>query len=662
MTGRVAAPLPWLAGLLAIYLAAPLAAGIGQVWFADWRTVDIAALGRAGAISLASATAATAIIALGGIPLGYLLARLPRRATAIIGFVVQLPLALPPLTSGILLLFVIGYDGWLGHGFGAALTDSFVGIVLAEVFVAAPFLIIAARSAFAAIDVGLEGVAATLGRGPLETFFRISLPIARPAIAAGLLLSWLRAFGEFGATVMVAYHPYSLPVYTYVAFGAQGLPAMLPILLPTLVLAGLALVLSQTLARRPRRAAGRAIAATGLWRLPLAALGSPRAPPVAMADRPGLRLHLSKRLGDFRLALDWAPRSRRLAILGPSGSGKSLTLRLIAGLEPAERAEVWVAGEELTGLAAAARGVGYVPQNYGLFPHLTAAAQLGFARDADPATARRWIERLGLAGLEQRYPAELSLGQQQRVALARALVRPARLLLLDEPFSALDAPLRARLRSELRDLQREIGATTILVTHDPDEAALLADELLVLADGRVLQSGPTAEVFARPAGEIVAGLLGTENPAEGVAIGEHRIAIGAGVVLDTAGPPLPLNYRVGWAIAPNGVRICGNGRYRGRIAGVVPLGHGCRIELRLGDAVITCWQSRPDWTADAWNGAPRTGASGTGASGTGTGASGTDENGGDSPWSGASGTDGQPTDGQPCRLDIDPYAIRVWPR
>jgi molybdate transport system permease protein len=222
VTRRVPAPLPWLAGLLVIYLVAPLAAGIQQVWFADWRSVDVASLGRACAISLGSATTATAIIALGGIPLGYLLARLPGRAIASVGFLVQLPLALPPLTSGILLLFLVGYDGWFGGLFGGALTDSFIGIVLAEVFVAAPFLIIAARSSFVAIDPVLEGVAATLGRGPIETFFRVSLPMARQTIAAGLLLSWLRAFGEFGATVMVAYHPYSLPVYTYVALARKA--------------------------------------------------------------------------------------------------------------------------------------------------------------------------------------------------------------------------------------------------------------------------------------------------------------------------------------------------------------------------------------------------------------------------------------------------------
>jgi molybdate transport system permease protein len=611
VTRRVPAPLPWLAGLLTLYLIAPLAAGIQQVWFADWRSVDVASLIRACATSLGTATVATAVIALGGIPLGYLLARLPGRATTIVGFVVQLPLALPPLTSGILLLFLVGYDGWLGHLFGGALTDSFVGIVLAEVFVAAPFLIIAARSSFAAMDAVLEGVAATLGRRPIETFLRVSLPIARPAIVSGLLLSWLRAFGEFGATVMVAYHPYSLPVYTYVAFGAQGLPAMLPILLPTLLLAVLALALSQTFARqRHPSAAARSRRCTE------PAGNSLRTAPVRSAEsKPGLTLSLSRRLGNFRLAVGWAPQSRRLAILGPSGSGKSLTLRLIAGLDNADQSSIIVGGKELTHLTPTERKVAYVPQNYGLFPHLTVAEQLEFPRGADPVAARSWIERLGLAGLEQRYPVELSLGQQQRVALARALVRPARLLLLDEPFSALDAPLRARLRSELLDLQRDIRATTILVTHDPDEAALLADELLVLENGRVLQSGLTAEIFVRPAGETVARLLGAENTAEGLTIGEHQIAIGEGVVLEISGSALPLNRRVGWSVPSSGVQICSDGRYQGRIEGVVALGIGYQVIIRLGDADVTSFQSRADWVQ-----------------------------------------------GSLCRLDIDPYTVRVWPR
>jgi len=152
VTPRLPAPLPWLAGLLAVYLVVPFIAAVPQVWLADWRSVDMAALGRATAVSVGSATLATGLIALGGIPLGYLLAREPGRAAATLGFLVQLPLALPPLASGILLLFLLGYRSPLGRLTDGGLTDSFAGIVLAEIFVAAPFLIIAARSAFASID------------------------------------------------------------------------------------------------------------------------------------------------------------------------------------------------------------------------------------------------------------------------------------------------------------------------------------------------------------------------------------------------------------------------------------------------------------------------------------------------------------------------------
>ncbi|MGA7807675.1 molybdate ABC transporter permease subunit, partial [Bradyrhizobium sp.] len=250
MIRRAPSLLPWLGGLLALYLIAPLVAGLQQIGLADWSTVDGAALARACLVSIASATSATLLVALGGVPLAYVLARMPGRAMGLLGFLVQLPLALPPLASGVLLLFLVGYSTPIGRLTGGALTDTFAGIVLAEVFVAAPFLIIAARSAFAAMDPGLEGVAATLGRAPLFVFIRVSLPVARSAILSGLLLTWLRAFGEFGATVMVAYHPYSLPVYTYVAFGAQGLPAMLPVLIPTLLLAVAVMAMSTLVTRR----------------------------------------------------------------------------------------------------------------------------------------------------------------------------------------------------------------------------------------------------------------------------------------------------------------------------------------------------------------------------------------------------------------------------
>ena len=606
--GRGPAALPWLAGLLALYLIAPLAAGIAAAVTADWRAVDGAALARAMLTSVLSASFATGIIAILGIPLGYLLARRRGRAAAALGFIVQLPLALPPLTSGILLLLLVGYDSPLGRLTGGALTDSFAGIVLSEVFVAAPFLVIAARSAFAAIDPVLESVAATLGHRPLSIFLRVSLPLAWPAAAAGLLLAWLRAFGEFGATVMVAYHPYSLPVYTYVAFGAAGLPAMLPIVLPTLAIALLLLAVAALLSKRPPLRFPARI--SGAPRRPS---GSPAPTPVRSAAPP-LDLRLEKRLGDFALDILWSSAARRLAILGPSGSGKTLSLLLIAGIEALDGGRIALAGTDLSRLPPAQRRIAYVPQNYGLFPHLSVAEQLAFPVGADPLLCRRWVERFRLEGLEDRLPAALSLGQQQRVAVARALVRESRLVLLDEPFSALDAPLRADLRRELLILQQEIEATTILVTHDPQEAALLADELLLLADGQVLQSGPTAALFRRPANGRAARLLGAQNLAEGVMTVDGRIAIGDGVALAVAEPLPPAGSRVGWSAPPAAFRLGAEGPYRAQIEAVTPLGAGFEAVARLGEARLRVLHS----------GSP-------------------------------------PARGQSCGLAIDPSAIQLWP-
>ncbi len=587
MKRRSAPALSWLALLLAAYLCAPLLACLPQIGQADWRGMDVATLSRALWVSVASASLATCLIALGGVPLGYLLARSQSRRMAFLGFVVQLPLALPPLASGVLLLFLMGPYSLLGGALGGLLgnlTDTFGGIVLAQVFVAAPFLIIAARSGFGALDAGLEDVAATLGHGAWRRFTAVALPLAWPALRAGLLLSWLRAFGEFGATMMVAYHPYSLPVYTYVAFGAQGLPAMLPLLVPTLAIAvGVALFA----AVRPRPPAypsdGEAPLVQPSLLVPLDSTRAAALLPVRSRDSvpangapPHLQLRIRQHIGSFELDLDWQAGARRLAIVGPSGSGKSLTLRLIAGLQPdpdsAATCTVALGTEQLSALPASARTLAYVPQDYGLFPHLTVAEQLAFPVGAQPESARAWLAHLGLAGLEQRKPAALSLGQRQRVALARALVRPCRLILLDEPFAALDTPRRRQLRQTLRAVQNEIDATTILVTHDPDEAALLADEILVLDKGRVLQVGPTAELFERPANLQVAALLGVENVGRGVYLGDigeleltGGLRLAARVRSDPGSGAIPAGSAVLWRIPRRAITPAPDGPYTVRV-------------------------------------------------------------------------------------------------
>jgi molybdate transport system permease protein len=581
--------LPWLGGLLVFYIVAPFLAGIATLASADWHGADWPSLGAACLVSILSATVATLLVALGGIPLGYLLARRPGRAMALLGFVVQLPLALPPLASGILLLFLLGYASPLGALTHGALTDSFIGIVLAEAFVAAPFLIIAARSAFAAIDPTLEDVAATLGHRPAGVFLRASLPLAWRAILAGMLLCWLRAFGEFGATVMVAYHPYSLPVYTYVAFGSEGLPAMMPVLVPTLG-AALAVMLAATLLTPARPARLRPALPTGET-VPAAA-DPPRAAP--HPARP-LSFAFRRPLDGFTLDIACSTTARRIALLGPSGSGKSLTLRAIAGLDRAAGDRFHLDGRDLSAAAPERRGIAYVPQTYGLFPHLTAERQLRFAVDSAPELARSWFTRLGLDGLEGRLPAALSLGQQQRVAIARAFSRPAGLMLLDEPFSALDTPLRAQLRQALRALQDEVDVTTILVTHDPEEAFCLADELIVLQAGAVLQAGPVNAVFARPANAAVARLLGAETIASGMAVAEHLVGIGGGIRLEVAGPPLRTGLRVGWSVKPDRLGIVRAGGYPGTIMAVLPPVAGRQaLRVQLGDVALRITQDADD--------------------------------------------------------------------
>jgi ABC-type Fe3+/spermidine/putrescine transport system ATPase subunit/ABC-type sulfate transport system permease component len=613
VTRRLPAPLPWLGALLAIYLCAPFAAAIQQAGLADWQSINATELWRALAVSLSSATLSVALILIGGVPLGYCLARVPGRAMAVLGFIVQLPLAVPPLASGVLLLFLVGpYAplGLLGHG---ALTDSFTGIVLAETFVAAPFLIVASRYAFTSVDPVLEDVAATLGRGRLATFINVSLPLAWPAIRAGLLLAWLRAFGEFGATVMVAYHPYSLPVYMYVAFGSQGLPAMMPILIPALLATIAVFALSNI---RVGPAPRRAQIAVGAWYATTGnvsrsnPISGPNPKPVSDS---GLTFQFRQRLGSFELDVAWTTRARRLAILGPSGSGKTLTLRLLAGLDRGDTCLLRLGERDLSSLPAEARGVAYVPQNYALFPHMTVARQVLFPAGAEVLVARHWLDRLGLSSLEKRLPAALSLGQQQRVALARALVRPATLVLLDEPFSALDAPLRRRLRGELRQLQREIAATMVIVTHDPDEAASLGDEILVLDQGRVLQTGATEAVFRRPASETVARLLGAENVAFGIAVDEDQIEIGNGVRLAVAGEPMVHGERVGWSVRPEDIRLGDDGCYEATILDVASFGAMLQLSVRLGGTSLSVLTHR---SLD-----PITG---------------------------------------PCRVSIDPRSIQVW--
>jgi sn-glycerol 3-phosphate transport system ATP-binding protein len=203
-------------------------------------------------------------------------------------------------------------------------------------------------------------------------------------------------------------------------------------------------------------------------------------------------------------------------LLGPSGCGKSTTLRLVAGLETATAGRVLVDGRDVTPLPPPARGLAMVFQSYALFPHLDVARNITFGLEVRGVPRAERARRLsaaaallGLDGLLARKPAQLSGGQQQRVALARAIVAEARLCLMDEPLSNLDAKLRQEMRKEIRELQRRLGMTMLYVTHDQVEAMTMADRIVLLKDGRVEQVGTPAELYGRPATLFAAAFLGT---------------------------------------------------------------------------------------------------------------------------------------------------------
>ncbi|MDQ8022348.1 MAG: ABC transporter ATP-binding protein [Moraxellaceae bacterium] len=210
--------------------------------------------------------------------------------------------------------------------------------------------------------------------------------------------------------------------------------------------------------------------------------------------------------------------SEFVCLLGPSGCGKTTLLRCIAGLLAPDRGEIRLAGRDLAAVPARERGFGIVFQSYSLFPHMTVAENIGYGlriRGAESsriaARVRELLDTVKLASYAERYPGQLSGGQQQRVAIARALAVDPQLLLLDEPLSALDARVRDELRGELRDVQRSLGIPTLMVTHDQDEAMVLADRIVCMNRGLIEQVGPPEELYARPRTRFVADFMGHGN-------------------------------------------------------------------------------------------------------------------------------------------------------
>jgi iron(III) transport system ATP-binding protein len=274
-----------------------------------------------------------------------------------------------------------------------------------------------------------------------------------------------------------------------------------------------------------------------------------------------------------------------LALLGPSGCGKTTTLRLIAGFERPDEGTIALDGAEVAGpgrfVPAEQRRVGVVFQDYALFPHLTVARNVGYgvARAHRRDRIAAMLDLVGLSTAAERFPHELSGGQQQRVALARALAPEPALVLLDEPFSNLDAALRAEVRAEVRAILVDAKATTVVVTHDQEEALSIADRIAVMRDGRILQVDAPADVYARPDERFVATFVGDADVLPGHA--DDRTVVTAIGALKLDVPARPGSVDV--VVRPERVRLRLDSAGEGVVSDITYFGHDQLIAVRLAD-------------------------------------------------------------------------------
>ena len=305
---------------------------------------------------------------------------------------------------------------------------------------------------------------------------------------------------------------------------------------------------------------------------------------------------ITKRWGTFvavdDVSLDIAD-GEFLVLLGPSGCGKSTTMRMVAGLDEPTSGEVLIAGKVVNDLPPGARDLAMVFQNYGLYPHMTIAQNIGYplkVAGVPKAERERRVleaaERVELAGLLDRKPNALSGGQRQRVALARAIVRTPRLFLMDEPLSNLDAKLRVSMRAQLKHLQRELGTTTIYVTHDQVEAMTMADRVAVMRDGRLQQVGAPLEIYNRPANAFVAGFLG--NPSMNlieVEVSEGRVCHPR-FSIEARGARLSGPAILGQRPEDMSVVNSDEGDFDGEVYTAELLGDSVLVTTRLGDELM----------------------------------------------------------------------------
>ncbi|MDJ0580813.1 molybdate ABC transporter permease subunit [Crocosphaera sp.] len=462
------------------------------------------------------------------------------------------PLVLPPTVVGFFLLLLLGKYGPIGRFlrlFDVTIIFTWYAAVIAATVVAFPLMYKTALGAFQQIDINLLASARTLGATEWQVFWRILLPLARPGLISGVLLAFARALGEFGATLMLAG---SIPGRTQTIPIAIFFAAESGNMSQAMLWVSVMLVLSLTIVvgvnywndhrphqRRSKRAKEGHLTLVDEsllpWDNPVAPLTWESNSTNILPDPIELIVDIQKKLPEFTLNVSFSSNQLPLGLLGGSGAGKSFILRCIAGLETPDEGCIILNGRVLfdsrrgINVPIRDRRVGFLFQNYALFPHLTVAQNIafGFPKTLSSLAIRQRVEKqliaVQLQGLGDRYPQELSGGQQQRVALARALASEPDILLLDEPFSALDTYLRDQLEKLLRLSLTHFPGATLFVSHNLEEAYRLCPNLLILDEGEIIAQGPKQDIFDVPRYFRVAQLTGCKNFSRALIQSENTI-------------------------------------------------------------------------------------------------------------------------------------------
>ena len=472
-------------------------------WYPLWNSLRIALISCAAVFFL-------------GIFAAYYIARLPRVIKGVLDVLLTLPMVLPPTVVGYFLLLLFGAKRPLGiffmQHFGVKLVMNWYSAIFASIVVAFPLMYRTARGAFESFDETLAWSAQTLGQSDTWIFWRVRMPACRQGILAGTVLAFARALGEYGATSMIAGYT---PGKT----------------------ATIATTVYQLWRTNDELGAMR-----GCWGYRHFGGGAAGGEPAGEKTESGcpemsLEINIEKKLDGFTLRAAFTAGNTSTALLGASGCGKSMTLRCIAGIVKPDRGRIVLDGRVLfdsdrhIDLPPQQRGVGLLFQNYALFPNMTVEQNIlcGLKTEKDPAARRaacaEMLRTMRLEELAKRYPAQLSGGQQQRAALARILVGKPRILMLDEPFSALDSYLREEVEGEVGSLLANFAGTALLVTHNRDEAYRLCKEMIVLNEGQVLRTGSTKAVFADPQSIAAARLTGCKNILPCTPLDSHTVRL-----------------------------------------------------------------------------------------------------------------------------------------